>query len=202
MPATETLQVPSNDIDLLEKYQGIATSLVSDNLDRAVGATGILPFSKNATLLGYAMTVKTRAGDNKMIHEALDVIERGQVLVVDGGGDLSQALIGEIIVAKAIFKGVAGIVLDGAVRDVAAIRNSELPCFAKGINHKGPYKNGPGAINVQISIGGMVVNPGDLIIGDDDGVLAVHPDIAREILPSVLAQEADEAQKLREYGVV
>lgn len=188
--------VSEHEIELLEQYRDIATSLVSDNLSRAVGATGILPLSRQPQLLGYALTVKTRVGDNKIIHEALENVMPGQIIVVDGGGDVSQALIGEIIVAKAIARKAGGFVIDGAVRDVAAIRKSNLPCFARGITHRGPYKNGPGQLNVPISIGGMVVNPGDLIIGDDDGVLAIDVETARNILPDVLAQEADEEDKL------
>ena len=98
----------------------------------------------------------------------------GDVIVVDGGGDLTNALIGEIMVSEAIAAGIAGFVMDGAIRDVGAIRaGSRSRYIAAGVTHRGPYKDGPGEINVPIAIDGMVVEPGDLIIGDDDGLLCI-----------------------------
>lgn len=182
--------------DLIEAYRGIDTSLISDNLGRLPGAVGILPYSRATRMIGWALTVKTCSGDNKIIHEALRKTVPGQVLVIDGGGDLSRALIGEIIHAHAELRGAAGMVIDGAIRDVAAIRQSGLPCFARGVIHRGPYKNGPGSIGTPVSIGGMTVHTGDLVIGDDDGVVAVDPAVAAEILPAIRAQAEHEAEKL------
>ncbi|KQY16448.1 dimethylmenaquinone methyltransferase [Rhizobium sp. Root73] len=182
--------------ELISEFRGVATSIISDNMARLPGATGILPYHKGGQLVGTALTVKTRNGDNLAIHAALKIARRGDVIVVDGGGDISQALIGEIILAHAESIGVAGFVLDGAIRDVAAIRASDLPCYARGITHKGPYKNGPGSLNVPVSIGGLVVHPGDLIVGDDDGIVALAPQAARDLLPAIRAQEERERIKI------
>ncbi len=185
--------------DLLSEFRGVATSIISDNMARLPGATGILPYHKGGQLIGTALTVKTRNGDNLAIHAALKVARRGDVIVVDGGGDISQALIGEIILTHAESIGVAGFVIDGAIRDVAAIRASELPCYARGVTHKGPYKNGPGSINVPVSIGGLVVHPGDLVVGDEDGIVALSPQTAENILPAIRAQEERERLKIAKF---
>lgn len=185
--------------DLLRQYATIATSLISDNLDRLAGAVGLRPYHAGGALLGTALTVRTRRGDNLAIHAALKVARPGDVLVIDGEGDLGQALIGEIILAAAEAKGVAGFVIDGAIRDVAAIGKSALPCYARGVIHRGPYKHGPGQINVPVSIGGLVVNPGDLVVGDEDGVVALSPALAAELLPAIRAQEERERVKLASF---
>ncbi|KAA3509558.1 RraA family protein [Agrobacterium rosae] len=185
--------------DIIAEFIGVPTSIVSDNMARLPGANGIMPYHSGGSLVGTALTVRTRHGDNLAIHAALKVARPGDVIVIDGGGDISQALIGEIILTHAQSIGVAGFVIDGAIRDVAAIRASDLPCYARGVTHKGPYKNGPGAINVQVSIGGMVVNPGDLILGDDDGIVAVPADLAAGLLPGIRAQEEKERIKIAGY---
>jgi len=115
---------------------------------------------------------------------------------VDGGGDLIQALVGEIMMSRARAMGVAGFVIDGAIRDVDAFMTADFPCYARGVTHRGPYKTGPGEINVPVSIDGMVVMPGDVIVGDTDGVVAFHPDEAAALLPLIRQQEAREANAL------
>lgn len=185
--------------DIIAQFRGVATSIVSDNMARLAGATGLLPYHGSGTMVGTALTVKTRHGDNLAIHAALKLARPGDVIVVDGGGDISQALIGEIIMTHAQSIGVAGFVIDGAIRDVAAIRASDLPCYARGVTHKGPYKNGPGAINVPVSVGGMVINPGDLILGDDDGIVAVPAELAAGLLPGIRAQEEKERVKIAQF---
>ncbi|MDV4154754.1 RraA family protein [Rhizobium brockwellii] len=184
---------------LVAEYRGVATSIISDNLSRLPGATGILPYHKGGAMIGTALTVKTRAGDNLAIHAALKIARAGDIIVVDGGGDISQALIGEIILTHAQSLGVAGFIIDGAIRDVAAIRASDLPCYARGVTHKGPYKFGPGALNVSVSIGGLVINPGDLIVGDEDGIVALAPALAVQLLPGVRDQEENERVKISSF---
>lgn len=198
--AIEELPAPASvDAKLIAEYRGVATSIISDNMERLPGATGILPYHRGGQMVGTALTVKTRHGDNLAIHSALKVARRGDVIVVDGGGDVSQALIGEIIMTHAESIGLAGFVIDGAIRDVSAIRASDLPCFARGVTHKGPYKNGPGAINVPVSIGGLVVNPGDLVVGDDDGFVSLSPATAAQLLPGIRAQEERERVKIAKF---
>jgi regulator of RNase E activity RraA len=159
----------------------LATSVVSDVLGRTIGAVNILPVNKSpVSVCGNAVTVSTRSGDNLMIHKALQFLKPGDVLVVDGGGDISRALFGEIMMTVAKSRGAVGAVFDAAIRDVEAFERHQFPCWARGINMRGPFKDGPGSINVPISIGGMVVNPGDVILGDCDGIIALPPELALE----------------------
>jgi regulator of RNase E activity RraA len=185
--------------DLIDAYRDVATSIISDSLDRMAGPHGPLPFHHSGRMIGTALTVDTRHGDNLAIHAALKIARPGDVLVIAGGGDLSQALIGEIIVLHGRVIGVAGFLVDGAIRDVGAIRAGDMPVYACGVTHRGPYKNGPGVLNQPVSIGGAVVNPGDLVVGDEDGVVMLSPDTAREILPSIRAKEDHERQKIAGY---
>ncbi|MEI0548560.1 RraA family protein, partial [Klebsiella sp. 72742] len=115
---------------------------------------------REGVLCGAALTVKARPGDNLMLHYAIDSAEPGDVIVVDAGGDLTNALIGEMMVAYAVKRGVAGIVIHGAIRDAGSIKAGDFPLFAAGVSHRGPYKDGPGEINVPIAIDGMVIEPG------------------------------------------
>lgn len=179
---------------ILDFYAEIATPLVSDNLDRYPGAVGLKSMHAGKKLIGPARTVRTRAGDNLAIHKALDNVQPGDVIVVDGGGDETRALIGEIMMEIAIKRGAAGFVIDGAIRDVAAFAAADFPCFARAVIHRGPYKFGPGEEQVEICVGGMPVSPGDIIIGDEDGVLAMSPVTAQRILPKVKEQVRKEAE--------
>ncbi|MFT4011802.1 MAG: RraA family protein [Paracoccus sp. (in: a-proteobacteria)] len=184
--------------DLLQAYDGTASSIISDCLDRLPGAVGLLPYHAGQTVIGTAFTVRTRAGDNAAIHRALDLVRPGDVMVVDGGGDCGQALIGEIIVQKAMARGLAGFAIDGAIRDVDAIRTLGLPVYARAVTHRGPYKNGPGILNQPVCLGGMVVMPGDLIVGDADGIVALSTERAAAILPAIRAKEEHERVKIAE----
>jgi regulator of RNase E activity RraA len=181
---------------LLSDFSTCAVANISDNLDRAVGARGILPFHKEGVLVGRALTVKAAPGDNTYIYKALDIVRPGDVIVVDGAGYEDRALIGEIMSAIAESRGAAGMVLDGAIRDSDEIGNKTFPIFARGVIHLGPYKGGPGQVNVPISIGGMLVNPGDFVVGDSDGVVAFSPDIALDLLVATRQQQDKETAML------
>ena len=183
---------------LVAAYKRSSTAIISDNLDRLPGAIGIRPFhSVKEAMAGPALTVRVAAGDNLAIHQALDQVKPGDVVVVAGDGDVSRALVGEIMMTIARVRGVAGFVIDGAVRDVDAFAANDFPCFARAAIHRGPFKNGPGEINVKISVGGMIVEPGDVVVGDNDGVVAFPQAIAADLLRAVHAQEAREAEILR-----
>lgn len=188
--------------ELIDAFRAFATPLISDNLGRVPGAFGLRPFHKvGGVMAGRALTVRTRPGDNQFIHRALDLVRPGDVIVVDGGGYEGRALVGEIMTSVAASRGAAGIVIDGAIRDAGAIGRNPFPCFARSAIHLGPYKDGPGAINVPVSVGGMVVGPGDIVVGDEDGVVAFPLDGAAALLVAVRAQEAREAdimQSIRE----
>jgi regulator of RNase E activity RraA len=118
------------------------------------------------------------------------------VIVVDAGGDLANALMGELMLAYAIKRGVVGFVLNGAIRDLDNFRETNLPTYAAGVTHRGPYKDGPGEINVPVAIDGMVIHPGDIVIGDSDGVLSVPIDGAEEILKATEAKSAAEIKQM------
>lgn len=181
----------------LAALRDLAVSLLSDNMGRASGILGLTPYHRPKPLAGTAVTVRTRAGDNLAIHRAFDFCRPGDVLVIDGGGELSQALMGEIMASYAESLGVAGLVIDGAIRDVGALRQRDFPVYARGVTHRGPYKNGPGEINVPVSVGGMVVNPGDVIVGDEDGVLAIAPADVEAVIAAARKQGEKEAASLR-----
>ena len=146
---------------------------------------------------GPALTVRTRPGDNLMIHKALQMAAPGDIIVVDAGGDLTNAVIGDLLVGIAIQRGLGGFVINGAIRDARTVREGNFPIFAAGVTHRGSYKNGPGEINVPIAIDGMVIEPGDLIIGDDDGVLCVPFDHVQSVLAAARKKADVEAVKAK-----
>jgi regulator of RNase E activity RraA len=160
----------------------------------AIVGTGIFVLTgTGAVTAGPALTVKTRPGEHLMIHKAILLAAPGDVIVVDGGGDLTNALIGELMVGTAIQRKLGGFVIDGAIRDAKALREGDFPVFAAGVTHRGPYRDGPGEINVPIALDGMVIEPGDLIIGDDDGVLCVPFDHVESVLDAARKKSEAEA---------
>lgn len=183
---------------ILQAFAGAAVANISDNMNRLHGTCALHPFHKSRRLIGTAVTVKTRPGDNHAIVAAFENLRAGDVLVVDGGGDLNQALVGRLLMSKARCAGVAGFVIDGAIRDVSAFEEADFPCFARGVTHRGPFKLGPGELNIPVAIDGMIVNPGDLIIGDEDGLIAFNRSVAEELLPRVRQLQQRELQILRE----
>ena len=164
----------SVDLKTATRFLDLPVANVSDCMLRlTAGGSRIRPMHKSGQLAGPALTVKTRPGDNLMLHKAIDIAEPGDIVVCDAGGDLTNSLMGELMLAHAVKRGVGGFVLNGAIRDAEAFLDVNLPVFAAGVTHRGPFKDGPGEINVSVAIDGMVIEPGDLIIGDWDGVLAV-----------------------------
>ncbi|MDH6592489.1 regulator of RNase E activity RraA [Variovorax sp. TBS-050B] len=184
--------------DTVARFRELPVANVSDVMNRmTAGGARLRPLHRGGAMAGAALTVKTRPGDNLMIHKALDLAQPGDVVVVDGGGDLSNSLIGELMISHAKVRGIAGLVLWGAVRDLAWIRAQELPVFAAGVSHRGPYKDGPGEINVPIAIEGMVIEPGDLLLGDDDGVLCVPHAQTEAVFRAATAKHQQEEKKMR-----
>jgi RraA family protein len=184
---------------VVEQYRYVVTPHISDNLNRlhAIGEP-LRPYHKEGNLLGTAITVKTRPGDNLMVHKAIDLAEPGDVIVVDAGGDTTNAIVGEIMLEIAKKRGITGFVIDGAIRDTAAIKKGNFPVYAKGVTHRGPYKDGPGEINVPVSVAGVVIHPGDLIIGDEDGIAVIPVNLADEVLELVKKQEIREKNMFKE----
>jgi RraA family protein len=139
---------------------------------------------------GPACTVKVFPGDNLMVHKALDVLEPGDVVVVDAGGSTMNAVLGDLISTKAQHRGAAGFVVDGLVRDLPTIEELHFPVFARGTTPIGPLHRGPGEINFPICCGGVVIHPGDLIVGDAAGVVVVPQGIAGDLLERLRAHAA------------
>ncbi|MDO4564305.1 MAG: RraA family protein [Clostridia bacterium] len=189
---------------LVELFRGIPIANIADNMGRiSCVDQGIKPMNKECHILGVAFTVKECAGDNLMFHKALDMFQPGDVLVIDGNGCMERSQCGEIMSTYAYKRGCAGIVIDGVIRDLAGIRKLPLPIYARGVQANGPFKNGPGEIGVPVPIGGIVIYPGDIIVSDEDGLLAIRPHEAEELAKLARATFESETRLLehmRETG--
>ena len=194
------LDIPQRpDARLIAEFAKMVTPHLSDSMERLyAGGPRLRPMHREGKLAGPAFTVKTAAGDNLLVHKALDAARPGDVIVVDAGGFLDNAIIGELMMTRAKQRGVAGIVIWGAIRDSAEIGAGTYPVFAAGVTHRGPYKNGPGEINVPIMMGGTPVNPGDIIVGDADGLVAVPQELAAQVLASAKAILAKETASMKQ----
>nr|WMD00098.1 RraA family protein [Aminobacter niigataensis] len=189
--------------DLVEKFRELPVANVSDGMQRLyAGGARLRPMHAGGFLAGPALTVRVPAGDNLMLHKALQMIEPGDVVVVDAAGETRNAITGELMMDIAKNKGAAGVVIYGAIRDSGYFATRNFPIYACGVTHRGPYRNGPGEINVPVSVDGMLINPGDLVIGDEDGVLCVPYAEADEIYRAGKAKLASEtmARALTESG--
>ena len=191
------------DPQVLAALREIPVSALSDNMHRNIGTVGLQPYHRpvRQTMAGTAVTARSRGGDNLTYLRALEFCRPGDVLLIDAGGDMHNAVVGGILTFYAATIGLAGVVIDGAIRDVAEIREREFPVYARGVTHRGPYKDGPGEINVTISVGGMVVNPGDIVVGDQDGLLAIPQEGVGELIDKargVLAAEAETMRAMKE----
>ncbi|WP_432245105.1 RraA family protein [Arthrobacter sp. G.S.26] len=189
------LSSPLSTAELVQRLAAIPAANISDAQERIGVASALSPSWPGARLAGPAYTVWTRPGDNLYIHKALEEVQPGDVIVVNGGGDQSRALIGDMIGIRARNQGVAGFVIDGAVRDADALAECGLPVFARSVTPAGPYKFGPGRLQIPVAIDGVVVSPGDLVIADADGVVVVRRDDAEQVLAQAEAIEAREEAK-------
>ena len=178
---------------ILSALRVLPTAILSDNMAGLVGTSALRPMHREGRMVGTAVTVRVRPGDNLVLHRALDYVRPGDVLVVDGGGDVRQAVTGKIMLTYLEHIEAAGLVLDGAIRGAAEIALKAFPCFARGVTCRGPYKHGPGEINVPISVDGMPVNPGDIVVGDWDGVVAFGPEDAAALIERATRQAEKEA---------
>jgi RraA family protein len=183
------LEIPRRpEARLVAEFAKMVTPHLSDSMERLyAGGPQLRPMHKEGKLAGPAYTVKTAPGDNLLVHKALDTAKAGDVLVVDAGGFGDHAIIGELMMSRARQRGIAGIVIWGAIRDSAEIGAGSYPVYACAVTHRGPYKNGPGEINVPVMMGGMPVNPGDIIVGDADGLVAIPLESAERVLASAKA---------------
>jgi 4-hydroxy-4-methyl-2-oxoglutarate aldolase len=157
----------------------------------------ICPVSPSMKLAGPAFTVEVRPGDNLMIHAAIAIAKPGDVLVIDGKGDLTSALMGAIMINQCKVVQLGGVVIDGAVRDVEELREMDFPVFAAGTNPNGPTKFIPGRLNWPVSVGGVTVSPGDLIVGDADGVVVIERQKASSLLAPAQKKVEEEARRIK-----
>ena len=174
------------DKEIVEAFRCIPTANVCDCMGRIYSADPeikLLSNPSNEIMAGVALTVKARPGDNLFIHKALDMASEGDVIIVSNEGDRSRALLGEVMVTYAQYqRKIEGLVLDGPIRDIGPISQMEIPVYGTGVTPAGPFKEGPGEINVPISFGGIPVDPGDIILGDTDGVIVIPRRDAEKIL--------------------
>lgn len=182
--------------DIVAAFRDIPVAAIGDSMSRNIGTIGLRQYHArlDTVVSGPAVTVRVRPGDNLMIHKALMMVQPGDVLVIDGGGDVTQALVGGLVRTTCVTKRLAGLVIDGAIRDLCEWAEDGMPIFAKGHTHRGPSKDGPGEVNVPISCAGLAVLPGDLIVGDADGVIAIPAAEAADVLERSRAHLKKEAR--------
>ncbi|WP_343583265.1 RraA family protein [Herbaspirillum sp.] len=181
------------------KASEFAASILADVAGRrGTLSSRISPLTPDTRVAGPALTVEVRPGDNLMIHAAMAIAKPGDVLVIDGKGDETCALLGEIMVSQCKAIGLAGIIIYGSVRDTEAIREIGFPVYAVGANPNGPTKNIAGRVNWPVSVGGTSVQPGDLIVGDADGVVVVEREKAPGLLAAAAKKVQDETKRLTE----
>jgi regulator of RNase E activity RraA len=187
------------DPEIVARFGAFDTPTISDRMNRLYTmAPGIRNLTdERLRILGPACTVKVYPGDNLMVHKALDIAEPGDVVVVDTSASTMTAVLGDLVSTKARHRGLAGFVVDGLIRDLSAIRAlGNFPVFARGVTPTGPLHRGPGEINHPVSAGGIVVYPGDIIVGDLGGVVVVPQEIAGDLLARLdgaAAKESDYA---------
>lgn len=187
-PAAETVAL----------FEGMQAANIDDNMSRIAAVDNAIKPVGKGQLLGTAFTIRVPHGDNLMFHAAMDLAKPGDVIVIDAGGFTDRAIFGELMATYCKTRGIKGIVCDGAIRDKSGLAEMEdFPVYAKAASPNGPYKNGPGEINVPVVIGGKVVHPGDIILGDDDGLVVIDPAIAEEIAEATHAVERKEAEIMR-----
>ncbi len=181
---------------LVNAFKEIPVANIADCMNRMSCLDSRLYPLNHAPLLGVALTVKTTGGDNLLLHKALDLAKPGDVIVVAGGGTAHRSYAGEIMVRYAVSRGIAGFVVDGCMRDRDEIRSLDFPVYCVGITPNGPYKNGPGEINYPVSCGGQVICPGDILVGDGDGVVVIKPYEAVELAEKARAVCKSEESQL------
>lgn len=183
------------DLDLVERFRGMPVANIDDNMGRIAAVdAAISPIGGSGQLLGTAFTVRVPQGDNLMFHAAMDLALPGDVIVIDAGGFTDRAIFGELMATYCQIRGIRGIICDGAIRDRASLAAmQDFRVYARAATPNGPYKNGPGEIGVPVVIGGKIVCPGDIVVGDDDGVLFIDPQDADALAAATEAVEKKEA---------
>jgi regulator of RNase E activity RraA len=185
---------------LLERYRGLASSNVADAMGRFGFMDPGIRSRSGLPLCGLAVTVQCRPADNLMVHKALQVAAPGDIVIVSTCGNATSAVFGELMCHTAAAAKLGGIVVDGAIRDVEGITRLRMPAFSRSVCPGSCDKDGPGEINVPVSCGGTVVAPGDIVVGDDDGIAVVPRASAEQILELVLQLMDREKKRIAEIG--
>lgn len=169
--------------DLIAKAANIPVAVIGDVSNRLFCfSAGFINYSEVALgFAGPAFTVKVRPGDNLFLHKALDIAQPGDVIICDAGGAGENAILGEMMGRYAATKGIAAIVINGAIRDRKGLASLSIPVYAKGVTPNGPFKSGPGEIGYPVVVGGVSVNSGDLVVGDEDGVIILPRELAAPV---------------------
>ncbi len=191
---------PRLDDALLGRFRGLASSNLADAMGRFNFMDPGIRARSGFSMAGLAVTVNCRPGDNLMVHKALELAAPGDVVVVSTGGNTTSAVFGELMCHTAAAKQLGGIVVDGAVRDVEGITRLRFPAYSRSVCPGACDKDGPGEINVPVSCGGAVVMPGDVVVGDDDGVAVVPRAHAAEVLELVAQLIAREKARVAEIA--
>ncbi len=179
--------------DLVDAVGAFPTPDISDLMNRLYAMNSdIRPYSDpSLRLVGPACTVKVFPGDNLMVHKALDLAQPGDVVVVDAASSTMNAVLGDTICMKSRHRGIAGYVIDGLVRDLPAVHAlGDFPVFARGVTPIGPLHRGPGEVNYPVSVGGIVVNPGDVIVADESGIVVVPRESLADIVATLQSKAA------------
>lgn len=196
-------EIDRPDRELVSKFRDIPTAVLSDVTTKYENtmASYIKPVYEPVSICGSALTVKAYPGDNLIIHKAVTMAEPGDVLIIDANGYTESGLWGDLISMSCKEHGLNGTVIDGAARDVDEIEELDYPVYSRAISPKGSYKAHPGSINTPISCGGVSVTPGDIVVGDSEGVVIIKRDVAEDVLYDArhkLDDEADLRRLLRE----
>lgn len=182
---------------IVDAFSSLPSANVGDVLNRQFCISGKLKKMNAHKLCGPAVTVFLRNGDNLLVYKAIEQAEKGDVLVINAKEGMDNAILGELLLRWAESRGIAGVIVNGAVRDVEYIRNSSVPVYARSITPAGPYKDGVGEVNYPISIEHVVIHPGDILLGDDDGIVVISKEHAEYVLQQSKEITAKEQEILK-----
>jgi len=188
------------DAAVVAKLKEHPVANIGDCMNRNAAVSSKFKSSNNKVMAGSALTINTPAGDNLMVYIALDQAKEGDILVINSDGYENRAILGEIITRIAISRGVKGIIVEGAVRDIDELGQLEIPVYYTAVSPNGPYKNGPGEINSPVTIGGKIINPGDIVIGDGDGIVAIKPEEVESVLTKLEEVKSYEASLMKKIS--